>query len=109
MGSRLPKRDGDDCTCTSRFSSTGWELQTTETVIEASSTPLVGMVGSRTVVRGIAVSAANVRIGENGIAGGATCVLMGLAYPVRDVEVSQIHMIRGRGIKCELFPLKVSI
>ncbi len=92
-----------------RYSSTDWELQTTETVIEASSTPFAGMVGSRTAVRGIARSAVNVRIGENGIAGDATCVPMGSAYPVRDVEVSQIHMIRERGMRCELHPVKASI
>ena len=31
---------------------------------------------------------------------GATSVPMGLAYPVRDVEGSWIHMIRGRGMTC---------
>ena len=32
---------------------------------------------------------------------GVISVAMGLAYPVRDVEVSRIHMIGGKGMTCE--------
>lgn len=87
-----------------RCSNTDWELQTTVTVIGASSTLSAGAAGSRIAVRGIAGLVGNVRIGENGIVGGATSVLMGSVYPVMDVEVSQIHMIRTRGMRCDQLP-----
>ena len=78
-------------------------------VIGNSSTLSAGKHGSRTAVRGIAGHVGRVRIGESGIVGGATSVHMGLAYPVRDVEVSHIHMIQGRGTRCEKPPFMVSL
>ena len=56
--------------------------------------------GSRIAVHGIAGLVESVRIGGNRIVRGATSVLMQSVYPVMDVEVSQIYMIRGRGMRC---------
>lgn len=81
----------------------------TVVVIEGSSTLSAGKHGSRTAVRGIAGLVESVRIGENGIVGGATSVHMGLAYLVRDVEVSHIHMIQGRHMGCNKPPFTVSL
>ena len=83
-----------------RCSNTDWELQTTVTVIGASSTLSAGTAGSRIAVHGIAGLVESVRVGGNSIVGGATSVLMQSVYPVMGVEVSQIYTIRGRGMRC---------
>lgn len=69
------------------------ELKTTVTVTEGSSTLFGRMAGCRIAVRGTAGPVDPVKIGGNGIVGGAMNVQKASITPVKDAEMYRIHMI----------------
>lgn len=71
------------------------ELKTTVTVTEGSSTLFERMAGCRIAVRGTAGPVDSVKIGENGIVGGAMNVQKASITLVKDAVMYRIHMIQG--------------
>ena len=87
-----------------RYSGTAWELRTTVTGIEGSSTHSAEAAGSRIAVHGTVGLVVSVRIGGNGIARGATNVQMGSIIHARDAEAFRNHVIHVKGMNYEKCP-----
>ena len=82
-----------------RYSGTAWELKTTMTGIEGTSTHSAEAAGSRMIVHGTVWLVVSVRIGGNGIARGATIVQMGSIIRARSAEAFRKQNTHMTGTK----------